>query len=254
METLTEVLPPSGEKPLPACPRISTLTLVMLVSMAVMAALFSIWPGLDLAVSAWFWDPVIADFVGDHVPLIDAMFDIIPHLSAFIIVALLLAFIASQFDRGANGRQRRICCAYLVLVLALGPGLVIDVVLKDYWGRARPAKITTFGGHANFSAALLPSDQCRNNCSFVSGHASAGFFFVSLGFLGGRAARLRWTLIGLTLGGIAGLGRVSQGGHFLSDVIFSFYCTWFTAWLVWIVFRHFGWMQDASESANQVRR
>ncbi|GHT99871.1 phosphoesterase [Betaproteobacteria bacterium] len=241
-----EQSPPSTGRP-----RISTLTLLMLLSMMVMAAVFSLWPGLDLAVSALFWDPGIDGFVGDHLPLIHAMYGIIPPLSAFIIVTLILAFIASQFDRSANGRQRRIYCAYLVVVLALGPGLVIDVVLKDYWGRARPAKITTFGGNATFSAALLPSDQCNTNCSFVSGHASAGFFFVSLGFLGGRAARLRWTLIGLALGGIAGLGRITQGGHFLSDVIFSFYCTWFSAWLVWVVFQHFGCLRDTVKKPQQ---
>jgi lipid A 4'-phosphatase len=114
--------------------------------------------------------------------------------------------------------------------------------LKDYGGRARPAKIVPFGGSARFSPALLPSDQCASNCSFVSGHASAGFFFVSLGFLGGRAARLKWTLIGLALGSIAGLGRISQGGHFLSDIVFAFCFTWFSAWLVWIIFCRLGWL------------
>ncbi|MDR0717023.1 MAG: phosphatase PAP2 family protein, partial [Azoarcus sp.] len=103
------------------------------------------------------------------------------------------------------------------------------------------------GGNARFTPALQPTDQCGKNCSFVSGHASAGFFAVSLGFLGGASARRRWTLAGLALGGIAGLGRIAQGGHFLSDVVFAFFITWWSAWLVWLVFRKLGWMDGSGE-------
>jgi lipid A 4'-phosphatase len=228
----------------PRARRRDFLSLAIPLSMAVAALVFSAWPALDTAVSALFWLPDIQDFAGKRSAPVMAMYGFIPRFSKFIIAFLALAFIASLFDRGNKGRSRRIRYAYLVLVLILGPGLVIDVALKGHWGRARPNEITQFGGNARFSAALLPADQCSANCSFVSGHASAGFFFVSLGFLGNTAARRKWTLIGLTLGGIAGLGRISQGGHFLSDVVFAFYFTWFSAWLVWIVFRRLGWLEE----------
>ncbi|MDR2624860.1 MAG: phosphatase PAP2 family protein [Zoogloeaceae bacterium] len=227
-----------------------TLTRVMLSSMLAVAVLFSWWPDVDLAVSAFFWRPEIGDFAGDQSMMAVAMFEAIPVISKFIIAGLGAALLASLFFQG-RGRcwQRRF--AYLLVVLLLGPGLVIDVALKDHWGRARPAKIIEFGGSARFSPALQPSNQCRKNCSFVSGHASAGFFAVSLGFLGGAAARRRWTLIGLALGSLAGLGRVSQGGHFLSDVVFAFYATWFSAWLVWIIFQRLGWMPDMRQPDNR---
>jgi lipid A 4'-phosphatase len=48
----------------------------------------------------------------------------------------------------------------------------------------------------------------------------------------GRTWRRRWTLIGLTAGALVGLGRIMQGGHYLSDVVFSFYAVWLSCELV----------------------
>lgn len=63
--------------------------------------------------------------------------------------------------------------AFVVLALALGPGLVVNAVLKEHVGRARPAQLETFGGEASFSPAWTLSDQCAENCSFVSGDVAA---------------------------------------------------------------------------------
>jgi lipid A 4'-phosphatase len=46
-----------------------------------------------------------------------------------------------------------------------------------------------------------------------------------------RRPRL-WLGIGIGAGSALGLMRMGQGGHFLSDVIFSFYAVYFTAWLL----------------------
>jgi lipid A 4'-phosphatase len=221
----------------------SHLTLIMLVSMLACAALFLLWPEIDLRTSAAFYTEG-AGFSGERNAFVMALYRGIPMMSNAIIIGLFIALFAYMFQRGQQGARRRIQVGYLITALILGPGLLIDVVLKDHWGRARPVKVTEFGGAATFSPAIIPSDQCGRNCSFVSGHASAGFYFVSLGFLGGAVARRRWTLIGLGLGGIFGFGRIAQGGHFLSDVVFSFYATWFAAWLAWIIFRKLGWLTD----------
>ncbi|MDR2032700.1 MAG: phosphatase PAP2 family protein [Azoarcus sp.] len=231
----------------PASRRASPLTWAILLSMLAAAALFTLWPGIDLAVSAFFYCPEIADFVGDQSVLAVAMFRLVPYISTGIILFLAAVFIASFIAPPFRRRDWRIRSGFLLAALILGPGLAIDVAAKDHWGRARPSRIAEFGGAARFTPALLPADQCEKNCSFVSGHASAGFFAVSLGFLGGMAARRRWTLIGLVLGGLAGLGRIAQGGHFLSDVVFAFFITWWSAWLVWRIFRKLGWITAAEE-------
>lgn len=223
------------------------LPLVMFLSMIASCAIFLLWPDIDLRISAAFFD-ADSGFSGERSAFVMALYRGIPMMSKAIIIGLFIALFAYTFQRGAHGARRRMQVGYLIIVLMLGPGLMIDVVLKDHWGRARPARVTEFGGTARFSSALVISDQCAKNCSFVSGHASAGFYFASLGFLGGAVARRRWTLIGLGLGGVFGYGRIAQGAHFLSDVVFSFYATWFVAWLVWLAFRKVGWIGNPEHS------
>lgn len=226
----------------------SRLTLNICISFALFAILFSAYPQLDLNVSAEFFSPDHG-FVGDQNAVILAIYRGVPLMSRAIIIGLFIAMFAYAMQRGDAGRRRRIQVGYLIAALAIGPGLLIDVGLKDHWGRARPAKVTEFGGTQTFSPAFKPTDQCDTNCSFVSGHASAGFYIVSLGFLGGAAARRRWTLIGLATGALFGFGRITQGGHFLSDIVFSFYATWFAAWGTWFVFRKLGWLPEETKTA-----
>lgn len=233
---------PGGGKRLP----MSGLTLWMVGTMLACAALFTVLPQIDLAVSGVFYDPVHG-FTGDYNAVVQSLYRGIPLMSKAAVIGLFIALFAYSFQRGATGRKRRIQVAYLITALILGPGLLVDVALKDAWGRARPVKIAEFGGARTFSPALRPSDQCDSNCSFVSGHASAGFYLVSLGFLGGAAARRRWTLIGLAAGSAFGMGRIAQGGHFLSDIVFSFYVTWFAAWAAWALFRRLHWLQDDTD-------
>jgi lipid A 4'-phosphatase len=218
--------------------------------MLAMVALFMLWPELDLKVSAFFYRQEIREFSGSRNALVMAIYRFVPWLSRFTIALVVIAFVASLFIRGPRGRAWRIHAGFLVVALVLGPGLVIDVTMKNHIGRARPSRIVEFGGSARHTPAFVLADQCRKNCSFVSGHASAGFFFASFGFLGGAMARRRWTAIGLVLGGIAGLGRISQGGHFLSDVVFAFYFTWFSTWLVWSIFRRLGWLTSCEAQGN----
>ena len=72
---------------------------------------------------------------------------------------------------------------YLLTSLLLGPGLVVESFLKTFSGRARPKEIIEFGGEATFSSALVFSDQCLRNCSFVSGHAAIAFWLTAYAFI-----------------------------------------------------------------------
>lgn len=110
---------------------------------------------------------------------------------------------------------------FMAACLGAGPGLVANVVLKDQWGRARPSHVVEFGGHKTFTAALVPSRQCPRNCSFVSGEASSIFVL----FYAAALIIPQWSIAlaaAGTFGGLAaGVIRMSQGAHFLSDVIFA---------------------------------
>jgi lipid A 4'-phosphatase len=119
------------------------------------------------------------------------------------------------------GLDTRAAC-FLLLALALGPGLTVNTIFKEHWGRARPSQIVEFGGDKKFSPAFVPSDQCTRNCSFTAGDPSMGFYLVSLAFLA-TVPRRRNLAIGAAVGAGALLGvvRLAQGGHFLSDIVTS---------------------------------
>jgi len=180
-------------------------------------ALFRLWPGLDLATSAAVFD---ADgpshFPLGQATLVQWTYLGVPWLGRLALLAcLVLAF------RSATPPRWRRRAQVLLLALVLGLWGVVNVGLKDHWGRPRPTDVSAFGGPHPFQPAGAVSPYCDKNCSFVSGHAATGFLLMALGLLGTPATRRRWWRIGLAAGLVIGAGRVLQGGHFLSDVVFA---------------------------------
>ncbi len=113
---------------------------------------------------------------------------------------------------------------FLTVCLLLGPGLIVNIILKDNsLGRPRPQNITHFSGELSYVPAFHYSGECRKNCSFVSGHASIGFYLMALAWI--RKSK-KWLVYGTLLGLAVGFVRMIQGGHFLSDVIFAGWITY----------------------------
>jgi lipid A 4'-phosphatase len=109
----------------------------------------------------------------------------------------------------------------IVATLIVGPGLVANVLLKDQMGRARPSQTELFGGTKAYTPPLVVTNQCERNCSFVSGEASSMFaLFFGLAMVAGTRARALMA-IGIAMGSFAGLIRMAQGAHYLSDIVFA---------------------------------
>ena len=127
---------------------------------------------------------------------------------------------------GALYRQRRSWIRpglFLVVLLALGPGLIVNSVFKEYWGRPRPREIVQFGGPKQF---LHPWQKgiAHKGRSFPSGHASAAFYLTAPFFVFRRRKprMAAWWLTGVLLfGGLMSMARITQGGHFLSDTLWA---------------------------------
>jgi len=119
---------------------------------------------------------------------------------------------------------------YLVISLALCH-ILVNPVLKKHYNRARPKETALFNGNRPFTPVLNPPATDEEGRSFPSGHAAAGFAFVALffAFRDHRPRLARWGLaLGLAHGLVNGLGRVLQGAHFPSDILWSFGVVWFT--------------------------
>lgn len=118
----------------------------------------------------------------------------------------------------------RPACALIVLAVMLGPGLLVNGVLKPLWGRPRPVQADLFGGARPYQHWWQPG-PIGGGKSFPSGHAAMGYVLVLGTCLVSpqRSVRCRVLILGgaLTYGSLLGATRIIQGGHFLSDVLWS---------------------------------
>lgn len=111
----------------------------------------------------------------------------------------------------------------LFLLLIIGPGLLVNSVFKDNWGRTRPRNVIEFGGHLPFIKVWDRGNRGEGK-SFPSGHASIGFYTFAPYFVFRKRrkqlARV-FLFVGSCYGILMGAGRLVQGGHFPSDIVWS---------------------------------
>ncbi|HTZ39354.1 MAG TPA: phosphatase PAP2 family protein [Syntrophales bacterium] len=190
--------------------------------------------GADLAIEALFYSPGAGWLQGNGEPW--ASLYRYGNLPAFALGAMgAIAFVLSFFS--ARHQRDRVASLFIVVFLALGPGLVVNTVVKEYWGRPRPADIVQFGGTEAYRPFWNPGGQGR---SFPSGHAAIGFFIMAPFFvLRHRApAWARRALVaGLFYGALMGLTRMIQGGHYLTDVIWAGCLIYLTGLFLYYLFR-----------------
>lgn len=193
----------------------------------IIGGVFLLFPELDLIISSLFYD----NHFDKHYLPYQIIYDGVRIVTVISAATLLILIILTFFGK-VYSRLNRKNLIFLLLALILGPGLVVNTIFKDHWGRARPVHIKEFGGKADFTPPLLISHECKKNCSFVCGHASMGFVFLALAFIYRRhQKKIFWTAVGA--GSLIGLVRIAQGGHFFSDVIFSFFFTYITIRLLY---------------------
>src|SRR5215831_20950614 len=200
--------------------------LIALGLAAVVGVLFGLFPQLDLMISAPFQFPDAHHngFALHLYPSVQWARDIGLWVGTLIIipvvVALLLKLLLPRRRLLMSGRA----IIFLISTLALGPGLFVNVGLKDHWGRPRPIDVTQFGGDQHFVAWWDPRGDCPGNCSFVSGDVSGAF----------------WTIApaALALGSAMAVVRMMAGAHFPSDTIFAGVFTFLIIWIAYaVIFR-----------------
>ncbi|MFA6400956.1 MAG: phosphatase PAP2 family protein [Salinivirgaceae bacterium] len=119
---------------------------------------------------------------------------------------------------------------FMLFVMVVGPGVLVNGTFKDHWGRPRPREIIEFGGEENYVSVWVKADTPGK--SFPCGHASMGFY-IAIPFLFLRSRYKTWAWIffvfGTLYGGLIGYARMVAGGHFGSDVVWAAGMVWFTA-------------------------
>jgi membrane-associated PAP2 superfamily phosphatase len=204
--------------------------LIALAIAVVVGVPFAIDPGLDLALSGIFYD----GNGGWH--SLDWPSGALRHLASWLIagvaapafVALMVKLVLPKRPLLLPGRA----VVLMITTLALGPGLLVNVILKDNSGRPRPQYVTEFGG----KEPMLPwwdlRGGCDKNCSFVAGESSGAFWTMA----GAAVAPPHWRAAAygaaIAFGAAVGALRMSTGGHFFSDVVFGGLVVFLVIWLV----------------------
>jgi membrane-associated PAP2 superfamily phosphatase len=192
---------------------------------------------LDIRFSALFHDALNPDGpwpqAGD--PLWTVLYEIDTHLTIALAIAAGALMVAGALSGG--NRRKAVYGLFIILSVALGAGLIVNSILKEHWGHPRPAEIVEFGGGGRYAPpwAKRPSGEGE---SFPSGHAAIAFSFLVFYFIlriprPGLARVCFWGAV--LMGCLMGLGRVAQGRHFLSDVLWAAYIPYLSCMLFYYV-------------------
>jgi membrane-associated PAP2 superfamily phosphatase len=200
-------------------PVLTLLALTALVSLP-----FVLFPQLDLTVSHLFYVKG-QGFTGSNMAALKAIRefgqDALRLAGLAIVVSLLVPLLVDRLSFLIPPRA----ALFLFTSLVLGPGLLVNGIFKEFWGRARPRNVVEFGGDLTFSGPWELVNYCHSNCSFVSGEASSAIWFMAFAMIAPAAWRLRSALVALVFAAVMSMNRIVFGGHFLSDVLLAWLLT-----------------------------
>lgn len=190
---------------------------VPLLVIALTVAIFNL-TDLDLVIQRALYTTDIGWDIGENT-LWKGLYKL-GNIPALILTLLGVYALVMSFGASAKIKWRKVGL-FLVLSMAIGPGLVVNSLLKDRWGRPRPRDLIEFGGNYQYEAPFN-YDPISPGKSFPCGHATMGYYFFGLYLLTRRRkmaiARTAFSFA-ILYGSMIGFARMAQGGHFASDVI-----------------------------------
>ncbi len=209
--------------------------LITLAIAAVIGLVFGLFPQFDIAISRPFYGIVDGNYNMFAVRLWPKMM-LVHFVTLRAVFLLVVPGVLALVGKLIMPRRRMVISAraavFLVTTMLLGPGLLVNVVLKDHWGRPRPIDIVQYGGDQHFVAWWDPRGDCPANCSFVSGDVSTAAWTFAPAVLAPpqwRALAYGAALVFTTA--MAGI-RLAEGGHFFTDTVFAGVFTFLIIWVV----------------------
>lgn len=203
------------------------LAIALLVTAILLGTIFAAFPQIDLATTGAFFDGRRFPAASWHwlSVLRNGLWDISIVIVLLSLVGLTVAVLRKRDVLWLPARL----WGFIFALYVLAPGLLVNGLLKQFWGRARPDTVTQFGGDSLFSPFYRISDQCSSNCSFVSGEGSGAMalgivILVVVWHLRPRIAGWVYNaglVLAVAVPLIAGVQRVVVGRHFLSDAVFA---------------------------------
>jgi lipid A 4'-phosphatase len=205
---------------------------IALAVAGIVGVLFAWHPEWDLAISRLFYDADKHDFPLTFVRGLYRLREGAQWAVAAIAAPAALALVAKL----VLPRRRMLIPAravvFLLGTLMIGPGLLVNVTLKDYWPRSRPIDVPQFGGGETFTPWWDPRGGCAKNCSAVAGEASGAFWTLAPAALMPPQWRPLAYAGAIAFGAAVGALRIAFGGHFFTDVIFAGVLMFLVVWIM----------------------
>ncbi|MEI2386623.1 phosphatase PAP2 family protein [Breoghania sp. JC706] len=220
----------------------------LLWTTALVSAFFLIFPGADLWVSGLYHTPDAGGFTATQDAFLRRLRGLGPLLVWVIAIGSgLVVFLKLVLPERPPLVPLR-GPLFLLITLALGPGLLANGILKATSGRPRPRNVDVFGGDLPYVPVWRFTDYCQSNCSFVSGEGSSGAWLVAFALALPLAWRRPAVYVAVALGAMVSINRVAFGGHFLSDTLLA-WCL--NGLLIALFYRLFyqrtpGWLADGA--------
>jgi lipid A 4'-phosphatase len=188
------------------------------------------WSELEMTLSSWFYDAASQSWPHFENPCCiwfyrQGTYPTWILLGMSILSVLFSVILGRRTAWGMAG-------LFVIAVMVLGPGLIINSAFKTHWGRPRPHQVEQFGGSHRYAELGSPGTLPGHNSSFPSGHAAFAYMLLVPAFtIDARRLWLcrAWMFGGLLYGSAMGTVRIIQGGHFLGDVIWSAALVYFSA-------------------------
>ncbi len=194
--------------------------------------LFAIHPQFDLDITTLFYDRQAHRFALNTQTWVEPARNAASWLITLLVAPALFAVLGKLLWPRRHMLIEGRAALLLAVTIALGPGILANEVLKQHWGRMRPADVRAFGGAYPFTPWWDPRGPCPENCSFIAGEPSGAFWTLAPAAL----TPPQWRLIAyggaLAFGAAVGGMRIAAGAHFFSDVLFAGVLIFLLIWTV----------------------
>lgn len=214
------------------------LTLLLLATSFLLLLILRAIPQIDIAVSAAFFDqmkcglgpnapglnkfsPRCGKFLFAQNELLDWIRMGIWWFISLLVACVFLRLLWLIWKRPGGLLDRIVAPLVSLISYLVGPAFIANIILKEHWGRPRPATTFDFGSKLPYVKPGDISMHCDTNCSFVSGEATAAFWLFSLVLFLPQKYRMLGSASIACIAIYVSLSRIMFGAHYFSDIVMS---------------------------------
>ena len=196
---------------------------------------------LDRIIESRFYDAPAGVFPLRHDPFLEVVLHYWTKYVVALIAGLAFAGFALSFMVATLEKHRRVLL-FIGLSIALATATVTALKLAS--SRHCPWDLVDYGGLIPYTKLLQrAAPAAKPGHCFPAGHASTGFSLLVFYFVG-LVRRNRWLsraglALGIAAGLVLGLGRMLQGAHFLTHVLWSGIVCWLVILGLYVAFYRF---------------